>query len=71
MEEGRAMKAKVCFKCKQYQPIHPENHIGYELVKHFEFLHFKHPTQTLDLKEIPKDFKLVVLVKVGGGFNGI
>lgn len=65
------IKVRVCFLCKEYQPIHPENHISYGMVKQFEFLHYKHPLQTLNLNEVPKDFKSVVLVKVGGGFNGI
>ncbi len=63
------MIGRVCFKCGEYTPIHPGNQVSSELIKKFNFLHFKHPVQTLDKKEIPKDFKVILLVKVGGGFN--
>lgn len=64
------MRFKVCMKCKEYVPIHPENSISYNIVKRFEFLHYKHPLQTLNSNEVPKDFKLVILVEIGvGGFQ--
>ncbi len=63
------MNVRACFKCKEYTPIHPGNQVSSELIKKFDFLHFKHPVQTLDKTEIPKNFKVILLVKIGGGFN--
>lgn len=63
------MNVRVCFKCKEYTPIHPGNSINYNIIQQFEFMHYKHPVQTLSREEIPKDFKVILLVKIGGGLN--
>lgn len=65
------MNVRVCFKCKQYTPIHPGNSLNHKIIEQFDFLHFKHPVQTLNKNEIPKEFKCILLVKIGGRFSEI
>lgn len=55
------MNVRVCFKCKHYTTIHPGNPMSVNRVLQFDFLHFKHPVQTIDRKELPKDFEWVKL----------
>ena len=50
------MKVKVCFKCEQYTPIHPENPISQAFVSEFEGMHHKHPVQTVNRDEVPKHY---------------
>jgi len=65
------MNVRVCFKCNEYTPIHPGNSLSHKIIEQFDFRHFKHPIETIDKKEIPKDFKVVLLVKIGGEFSEI
>ena len=53
------MRVKVCFHCKQYTPIHPGNITSDFFVEEFLGWHGKHPVQTIDLIEVPKDFQRI------------
>ena len=53
------MKVKICFLCKQYTPIHPENPISCEFVKQFEGWHHEHPIQTINIEEVPEGFQCI------------
>ena len=50
------MRFRVCFLCKEYQPIHPGNSLSNLLIEDFSAKHYKHPLQTIAKDEIPKDF---------------
>lgn len=52
-------KVKICFKCGQYIYIHPNNPVNIELVKRFDFDHYKHPIQTIPINEVPNEFELI------------
>lgn len=55
------MKVKVCFLCKQYTPIHPDNPLSQDFVKDFEKWHHEHPIQTINIEEVPKGFQCITL----------
>ena len=52
----KRMNVKVCFLCCQYTPIHPENSLSQAFVSEFEGMHNKHPVQTINRNEVPKNF---------------
>ena len=47
---------RVCFKCKQYLHIFPENASNQESFFCFNALHSKHPIQTIDIKELDSSY---------------
>jgi len=53
------MNVKVCFKCGQYIPIHPNNSINQIELKNFEGVHSGHPIQTINRNEVPSDFMYI------------
>ena len=69
------IQVKVCFLCKQYTPIHPENPISCEFVKQFEGWHHGHPVETILKEEVPDDFQCITPKKreeiFGALFNDI
>ena len=50
------MRVRMCVKCKEYVPIHPDNVLSLNVVSDFEFRHSKHPVQTIDKREVPEGY---------------
>ena len=46
------LRVKLCFKCKQYVPIHENNFMSQQEVEMFDKVHSGHPTQIVNKDEV-------------------
>lgn len=53
------VKAKVCWKCKEFIIIHPDNVLSDVLEKKFDRNHPKHPTQIVNMEELDKNYQAI------------
>lgn len=51
-----AIRVRVCFSCKEYIPIHPDNPLSDVNVKAFNNNHNGHPVQTVNRSELDKSY---------------
>ncbi len=52
-------KVKVCFKCKKYVLIYPDNPENLELIRYFDLCHSEHPIQIINLIEIDNSYACI------------
>jgi len=57
MTECNNIRYFVCFNCKVFIPIYPENPKSQIEIENFKAYHNKHMTQTVNFCEIPKEYK--------------
>ena len=53
------IRCRICFNCKVFIPIHPNNSINQTELSIFETNHISHMIQTVDITEVPKNYKCV------------
>lgn len=52
-------KVRVCFLCKQYTIIYPDNPTNLKFIKDFDAWHDKHPLQTVNVNEVDNSYTLI------------
>ena len=52
---------KICYSCKEYLPIHPEDPTNQIKLRVFENMHRGHMTQTIGVNEMRAEYKLMVI----------
>jgi hypothetical protein len=50
------IRVKVCLRCKEYFPIHPNNFLNNKQQKDFEKNHKGHNLTTILRSELPEDY---------------
>jgi len=59
MEIVRTVNVRVCFGCKQYTHIFPDNPINLRFVNVFNMWHLNHALQTINIGEIDTSYSLI------------
>ena len=59
METVKAVNVRVCFGCKQYTHIFPDNPQNLKFIDLFNIWHLNHTLQTINLGEIDTSFTLI------------
>lgn len=47
---------RVCFKCKHYTHIYPESVSNVSFIKLFDFWHYKHTLQVVNINELDPSY---------------
>lgn len=55
----KTVKVRVCFRCKQYTHIFPDNSQNFEFVDLFNNWHSGHTLQTINIRELDKTYILI------------
>lgn len=53
------IKVRVCFKCKQYTHIYPDNPNNERFIRFFDIWHSGHPIQTVNINEIDNSYECI------------
>ena len=50
--EVNSLRVKLCFKCKQYIPVHENDYNNKKDILNFDKSHIGHPTQIVNEEEV-------------------
>ena len=58
-DNNNPVRVRVCFACKQYTMIFPNNASNRRFVSNFNIWHNKHTTQTININELDNSYTCI------------